>query len=89
MNQSKKTDRRFWRKWYQSGAVAQERLPKGGLVILGIATVFPVSAASYQVIGLGKRQISSRIVVPTIKGRYGCGMILTRIPGNAVPYQMF
>ena len=98
MNNSKKNDPRFWRKWYASGAVKQVLLIGNDLVISAVATFFGDPVKVYQTLSMGDRILNSgpdwsvsapvcAIVVPN-KG-YRPGMRLPRLPGNAIPVDVF
>jgi hypothetical protein len=100
MNSNKARDPRFWRKWHSSGAVTKRLFPEGSLVIDAIATHFVGKAAGHQTLTLGKLLVSSgqgwksyrslyAVVVPTDEMKHRIGVILSRIPGNAVPVDVF
>lgn len=99
MNISKQRDPRFWKRWYLSGAVAQQQFPSDVLTIEAIGVTFYGTAAGYQTLSLGNRIINSgpgwsvsepicAVVVPVSK-KYRPKTILSHIPRNAVPDSVF
>ncbi len=96
MNQSKTADPRFWRKWHESGAVAKQEFPEGSLVIDAIGTHLSGPHEGYQTLTLGRKTILGGsgymplcAVVVLQSERYDLGRVLPRIPGNAVPVDVF
>lgn len=101
VNTSKLTDPREWRKWYQSGAVPQRKYPDGSLMIMATGVHFTGPAKGHTVLSLGDVVIASglgwsshrtlcAVVVPTPPTRsYRLGAVLKKIPGNAVPVDVF
>lgn len=90
---------RVWVRWFQSGAVAQPRFPTGSLQIEGIGTSLQGRAKGYSTLSLGSQVVGfgpdwsvceprCAVVVPTRK-KHRPGLILERIPGNAVPVRVF
>lgn len=99
MNSSKKGERRFWRRWFVSGAVAQQQFPHNSLLIDAIATHYEGLAAGNDVLSLGRRvawkglgtviyEPLCAIVVPT-SGKNRLGKVLRKVPANAVPFDVF
>lgn len=96
MNPSKTGDPRFWRRWHASGAVAKEQFPDGSLVIDAIGTHVSGPHEGYQTLTLGRTAILGghgyeplcAVVVPQSE-KFDLGLVLPRIPGNAVPTAIF
>lgn len=97
MNASKAQERRFWKRWYASGAVRQPAFPN--LIIDDVATHFAGPAKGCQTLSLGMRVVESGpgwtveepttfVVVPAQK-KFAPGVVLERIPANAVPVNLF
>jgi hypothetical protein len=98
MNASKSREKRFWKKWYQSGAVKQLQLSSDDLKITGVGTCHGGPHAGHSILSIGDRVLNSNpdwsfskpvcvVVVPT--KNYEPGMKLNRLPGNAVPVDVF
>jgi hypothetical protein len=94
-NSSKLTDSREWKKWYASGAVAQQRFPLGALTIEGIANHFAGPGEGHDVLSLGREMVGRGsfrmiywVVVPS-GGNYKLGATLDRLPNNAIPTHIF
>ena len=99
VNASKAASPNAWRTWYSSGAVAQPHLQGDELIIDAIGRHYAGPAAGYDTLTLGMRLVSSgpdwstykpvcAVVVPS-SDYYQKGLKLERIPGNAVPVQVF
>jgi len=96
MNSSQVADPRFWRRWYSSGAVAQPKLPQGGLAVYATDTI----KDDRQIVWIGKKVVASGpsfsiaepimgfVVPPPNDSRHHIGTKLHRIPGNAVPIKV-
>ena len=99
MNISKKRDPRFWKRWYQSGAVPQAELFGQDLVISAVGTFHFGVTSGFSTLSMGKRIVNSGldwsvskpvcVVVVSTKDDYKFGMKLERLPGDAVPADLF
>jgi len=94
-NNSKTQESRFWKRWYASGAVTRQQFPAGALKIDAIGIHHAGAAKGYSVLGLGQKRITPHsyvsiccVVVPT-SNKHELGVTLPRIPGNAVPVDIF
>lgn len=87
-----------WRRLYSSGAVPQLKLPESSLIITAISLHTAGEWSGYMTLSLGSRvtssgpdwQVSSplcAVLVPD-NGKYEIGMVLPRIPGNALPLSL-
>lgn len=91
MNTSKKSDPRFWRKWYASGAVRHNH-PKcfeGGACIDALTRYLTGYAKGYNILAF--KDVGPTlygVVVPENK-KHRLGSVLTTIPKNAVPVESF
>ncbi len=100
MNLSKVRDVRQWRKWYRSGSVPQTQYPAGSLEIVGTGEHFAGPAAGHQTLSLGSVLLSEGngwkshtclcyVIVPTDERYNQVGLVLDRLPSNAVPVELF
>jgi len=100
-NRSKLRQLRWWRKWYESGAIRQPEIPEESR-ILGIATHYRSdgdgSEGVFQTLSVGMARIALSCIVSSgeifcfvvpKKGYRRVGMKIGKIPGNAIPVQVF
>ncbi len=99
MNDSKKRAPGRWFKWWSSGAVRQPELSPSDLQVVAIGTALKRGIVQYQVLSLGSRVLNSgpdwswwepvycAVVGPDQK--FELGQVLKRLPGNAVPIDVF
>lgn len=85
------------RKWYGSGAIQQPALPPGGLVIDAMGIHYAGPAAGFVTLSLsrpedraGKESYSPvvYVIVPPSR-KHALGTLLNRLPGNAMPLELF
>lgn len=97
---SKSQQKRFWIKWYQSGAIAHPTFPTNSLTIEAIGKNFSGPAAGYSTLSLGNRVVNSgpgwsvsepiyAVVVRTNDEKFRLKKILPKVPANAVPVDVF
>lgn len=96
MNQSKVRERRFWKKWYASGAVPQRQYPNGSLKIGEISRNHDRGT---QTLTLGRRLISTNehgaaygsvcCVEVASRRQYQVGEVLDALPKNAIPVELY
>jgi hypothetical protein len=95
MNRSKIRDPRFWRKWYDAGAVKQKQYHPECLVFEGLAINFENNQPTTQVLSLGKNvkngwELVVAIVVPYHpKYENWLHTTLKKIPNNGIPTGVF
>lgn len=87
----KVNDPRFWRKWYASGAVPQERFPEGSLIVVGVGTD---RASRIQVLSVGEKWVNPTCTAPlcwvVVPNRgYKAGTTLKEIPKDAIPSDIY
>lgn len=95
MNQSKKADPRSWKKWYKAGAVNMPSLDEKNLFVDSTCVHFYGVAAGNTVLCIGSVIIADSVskpalsvVVPT-RGKYKARTRLSKIPGDAIPVDLF
>lgn len=82
------------RKWYESGAIKQPVFPKGSLVI-DCAHAFysgPMAGKTHLILGMemkvGAKPLCE-VIVPTGFFGYDAGVVLEKLPANAVPVSLY
>jgi hypothetical protein len=93
--------RRSWINWYASGAITQPRFPGEALAIMAVAESFVGPSVGLLTLSIGEQLVNSgpgwkitkplcAVLVPECdRAKYEFRSTLKRLPGNAIPVEVF